>query len=147
MFWWCSVIRGWCLGSWRCWSHTHIGVTDSLHVEFLVVLHGLDVCCQHAFGQIKLFFYSSWASPFKKSLQLDWVMFFHHLLRESNVVAYFIAKLGTSSSSSLMGLDIPPEGLSPFIVGRFLGYNVPEAVIFCFYFLFLYQKELVDEIK
>lgn len=76
--WWHNMFRGW---DFACWFTGHIGVSDSLYVELLAIMHDLKICGQRGLHNIKLF------SNYKLALGL---LIENHLVFDQFVLLIFI---------------------------------------------------------
>lgn len=90
---------------WHCGVHRVVVSSDSLQVLQLVK----DGCpVWHHFASI--------VGIVRRLIGLPWEVTIAHVPREGNVAADFIAKMGASSSSSLVVHELPPHGLQEFLV-------------------------------
>ena len=57
----------------------------------------------------------------RRFLAFNWTYYVHHVYREGNQVADFLAKLGTSSVGGEQLWDRPPGGLEPILLTNAVG--------------------------
>jgi ribonuclease HI len=105
-------------------------VPSVLYAEIMAILHGLQLCWSNGYGSIVCYSDSLQAVSLIKDgvshfhtfaneihnirqlLRKDWNVVIDHTLREGNTCADILAKLGASSSSSMVVLETPPPQLS-----------------------------------
>ncbi|XP_057432971.1 uncharacterized protein LOC130725799 [Lotus japonicus] len=119
-------------GNWIFGFTWHACVCDSLRTKLLAILRGLSLCWEHGHRRVEFFIdsllalglitayhpllhqYACIIGSIKSLLRRSWVVHCRHKLREGNVVADHLAKLGSTHASVVSVWSAPLDGLCPF---------------------------------
>ncbi|KAJ1391393.1 Ribonuclease H domain [Sesbania bispinosa] len=130
-------------GAWIRGFYGNIGFSEILQAELLAILHGLHIAWREGYRFIRCSTDSQFAlnlickpdSPFHKYASIlseikgwslrDWVSF-HHIHREGNQVADFLAKKGALASDRLTELVSPLQELATSLLADALGIAFPR---------------------
>jgi len=118
--------------------HGNIGYSNILHVEILALIHGIQICWDEGLRDIicytdfmhtiHLVQYADVSTHdgndiaiIRKYMAKDWTFQLRHTLKEGNMCADFLAKVGTRSTSDLLIVLNPPAELRLLLMADSMG--------------------------
>jgi ribonuclease HI len=116
-------------GDFICGFYGVAAIPNILFAEIMAIWHGLELCWERGFRKVLCYSdsllsvnlikegvtphhrFANEIHRIKKLLARDWEVTISHTLREGNVCADVLAKLGASSDSVLVNISTPPSEL------------------------------------